>query len=344
MSVEKLEPSIRDSIEAAMTEIENQSDDAVDDGLSGDPADVVEEKPSRARDETGKFSKADTEIVEGQEPVTDLPAQEPIKEPVPQSWTPEAKAEWEKLPPHVRAEVSRREQEIHRAYTAPDGELRVGREMKEVVTPYMTTINSLGVTAPVAVQHLLNTDHKLRFGTPEQKMEVVQAIFNDYKIDPSFLTRQQAPQSQNPLQPLLDKISQLEQRSDPTFIKTQLQEQMEHDNVVKEWNAFAAKPELVHLETVKPAMAALLGSGQATTYQEAYDSACWANPQIRSTLTAAQNAELLAKRNKENNARKQASVSVSGSPGLAAPASTASTKSLRDELSEQFDNFTSAKI
>jgi len=339
MSVEKIDTpvkqeTVRESLEAAMAEIEE-----------GDVTDDLPDDPKPNRDGTGKFAAKDVSLPDDGEIETPAePETGPVKEPVPQSWTPEAKAEWEKVPAHVRAEITRREQEIHKAYTAPDGELRIGREMKEVVIPYMTTINSLGVTAPVAVQHLLNTDHKLRYGTPEQKMEVVQAIFNDYKIDPSFLSRPQQAQQNNPLQPLLDKISQLEQRSDPTFIKTQLQEQMEHDNVVKEWTAFAANPKLIHLEAVKPAMAALLGSGQAKSYQEAYDSACWANPQIRSTLSAQQNAELAAKRKAENATRKQASVSVSGSPGLSAPNSTASQKTLREELSEQFDALTSSKI
>lgn len=218
--------------------------------------------------------------------------------------------------------------------------------MKEVVTPYMPTINSLGVTPTVAVQHLLNTDHKLRNGSPEQKMEVVRAIFNDYKIDPSFLTQQRQPQEQvHPvIQQLQQEIAHLKQVANPEAIQNQLQERMEHDKVVSEWNTFAADPKHVHLETVKSDMAALLGSGRAKNYQEAYDSACWSHPEIRSTLLAQQQAEQKAQQQAQVKAKKQASVSISGSPGIASPSSTAPQKSLREELSEQFDALTSSAL
>lgn len=329
--------SVRDSINAAMLEIEeaNTPDDLTDD-------DVPVE---RQRDESGKFAAEASEAVEPPETEVTEPVIQEVKEPVPQGWTPQAKAEWDKLPPHVRAEVSRREQEIHKEFTAPDGALRLGREMKEVVTPYLPTINSLGVTPSFAVQHLLNTDHKLRNGSPEQKMEVVRAIFNDYKIDPSFLTQQRQPQQQNPdLALLYQELQQIKQLTNPEVIQNQLQERMEHDKVVSEWNAFAADPKHVHLEAVKQDMVALLGSGSAKSYQEAYDSACWARPEIRSTLLNQQKAEEQAKRQEQVKAKKQASVSVSGSPGIAAPTSTAPQKTLREELSEQFDALTSGSI
>ena len=329
--------SVRDSINAAMLEIEEAN---APDDLTDDVIDLPEDKPSRARDETGKFAAETPELVDTT--VVDAPLEpvvQEVKEPAPQGWTPQAKAEWDKVPANIRAEITRREQEIHKEFTAPDGALRLGREMKEVVTPYMQTINTLGVTAPVAVQHLLNTDHKLRNGSPEQKMEVVRAIFNDYKIDPSFLTQQRQPQEQiHPaIQQLQQEIAHLKQVANPEVIQNQLQERMEHDKVVSEWNAFAADPKHVHLEAVKQDMVALLGSGSAKSYQEAYDSACWARPEIRSTLLNQQKAEEQAKRQEQVKAKKQASVSVSGSPGIAAPTSTAPQKTLREELSEQFD-------
>ena len=85
-------------------------------------------------------------------------------------------------------------------------------------------------------------------------------------------------------------------------------------------------------------MAALLNSGAAQTYQEAYEKAIWADPDIRSGLLSQQQREAEEKRNAEAKARtdaaKRAAGSVTGSPGGVRPTNGSGTghSSLRDEI------------
>jgi len=143
----------------------------------------------------------------------------------------------------------------------------------------------------------------------------------------------QPQQQQNPdIAHLMNEIAALRQSTNPEAIRNQLQEQMESANIKTEVDAFASNPKNNFLEQVKPLMASLLSSGQAKDLQEAYDKACWSDPTIRTSLLAAQNTELDAKRKAEVRAKKQASVSINGSPDLTSPIARTSDLSVEDEV------------
>lgn len=244
------------------------------------------------------------------------------------------KAKWNELPEDVRAEWSKRENDIHQMMTRHDGELRLGREMKEVVSPYMAIIQSEGGTPAGAVKDLLNTAYVLRTGSPQQKAQLLRQVAEQYDVDMGYVSQ---PQEQ--IHPIIAQMQQelqmLRQQANPEVIEKRLQEKMEYATIQSEVSAFAANPANKHFEQVKPMMAPLLASGQAKDIQEAYDMACYANPAIRSTLLAEQNAALEAKRKAELKAKKQASASVTGSPDLTSPSTKAPTKSLEDDLRDQ---------
>jgi len=71
--------------------------------------------------------------------------------------------------------------------------------------------------------------------------------------------------------------------------------------------------------------------------------ACWANSEIRPILMNAQNNEQLEKRKQEIAKKKQASVSVTGSPGHKANTGK-SQKSIEEELSDAYDDLTGSAI
>lgn len=244
------------------------------------------------------------------------------------------KAKWNELPEDVRQEWSKRESDIHQMMTRHDGELRLGREMKDVVMPYMPIIQAEGGTPASAVKDLLNTAYILRTGSPQQKAHLLRQVAEQYGVDLG-----QTAQPQERLHPVISQMQQelqnLRQQTSPEFIEKQLQEKLEHVNIQAEVNAFAANSANKYFEQVKAFMAPLLASGQANNMQEAYDMACYANPTIRSTLLAEQNSALEAKRKAELKAKKQASASVTGSPELTSPSTKAPTKSLEDDLRDQ---------
>ena len=242
------------------------------------------------------------------------------------------KAKWNELPEDVRAEWKKREDDIHRMMTSKEGELNLGRSIKEIAAPYEAIIRSEGGTVEGAFKDLLNTSYVLRAGTPQQKAQAVMQAIQQYGVDLSLVGGQQ---QQNPLSAIQQEIQALRQQADPNRIKSQLQEEMERDRITGEIQAFAANPANVHFEAVKSTMGSLISTGRAKDLQAAYDMAIWSDPSIRSELLKAQQTQEADKRKAEMAAKRKASVSVSGSAGLASPNSNAPQKSLEDELRDQ---------
>lgn len=308
------------------------------------PAEVVEAEPTEPpkdekRNERGQFkAKSDSvkPITEVIDPVATVIA-EPTKPAIeaPTFLSPAIKAKWGALPNDVQAEWAKRETEIHNMFTRHDGDLRVGREMKEVINPYLATIRAEGGTPAKAVESLLNTAYQLRTASPQQKAATVRQIIKDYGVDPTLLQGEEEYQDPT-VSALQNEINQLKTQFSPDAIKKQLQEQMESTKISSEVEAFASDPANIHYEQVKPIMATLLGSGQAGDLKEAYDMACYTKPEIRAALLAKQSADEAAKRKNDLASKKKAGVSVTGSPGASSTPTAKSDNSVEDDVREAF--------
>ena len=270
------------------------------------------------------------------EPVA--PTQEDI--PAPQSWKPDAKNSWATLPPNVKAEITRRENDFHKMLTTNEGELRLGKEMKDVIEPYMPSIRQSGVEPKTLINDLLGTVNVLKNGSEDQKIQVIRNIIEGYGVDINKVMSFQ----ENPMALIQRELESIRQQANPQVIIQQLQDKHEYDNIQSEVRAFAANPANTHYEPVKAAMAPLLASGQAKDMQEAYDMACWANPTIRSTLMNATKVDESAKRKAEIASKKNAAASVTGSPSAISGNSTPPERSLRDELRANLASVQGSKI
>lgn len=314
--------------EIEKTDVQEHTDD-----VHADLAAAMKELEGGERGEDGKFVAKEPEAAEPAEPVA-----EPVKEipPPPQSWGEPVKQSWASLPDDVRAAILKREADAHKEFTAPDGALRLGREVKEIVTPYMAQIQAEGATAPQAIASLLNTAHILRTGTPEQKKALILNTAKQYGVD--IPTGEQEEYIDPTIAQMKAQMEELRRLSDPSHIRSTLTQEMEAAKVQSDIAAFASDPAHVHFETVKPLMASILQSGQAKDLKEAYDMACMANPTIRSTLEAAKAAEQEAKRKQEVAAKKRAASSVTGSPATPSNAKATNPKSsVEDDLRAVMD-------
>lgn len=344
---------MREALEQAYDDAQIEIEDVIEEEAAEE---VVEDEEGEElpevsdRDEKGRFKKkeaeAPTEEVaevkeEATEEVKEEETQESSIEP-PHSYTATVKAKWNEIPKEVQEELVRREQDVHRMMTAPNGELQIGRQMKEVVTPYMPLIQSLGATPAQAVGETLNLAYILNQGQPLQKAQVIEKLINDHQIDTSLIGQQQTADPQ--MKALQDQIAQLSQAANPEAVKAQLRQEMEAERINTEVQAFAANPAHIHYDKVRPAMAALLQSGAAGDMQEAYDMACHADPAIRSTLQQEQAKEAEAKRKVEIEAKKKAAASVTGSPGTTSNSSPKQAKSVRDALDSSWEELSSSSI
>lgn len=325
MSVKQKEISLEDEIRAAMVSDEPQDDPVVDGVI--EEVDPVDEQKPEVEEPKVKGAPKDKEI--------DKPLE--VKETVelpPVSWSGAVKAKWNELPKEVQAEIKKREDDFHKAMTAHDGELRLGRSIKEISTPYQAIIAAEGGTVEGAFKDLMNTAYVLRTGSPQQKAQVLMQAAQQFNVDlRPYMGGQQ--NQYNPFAAMQEEMHRLRQQADPQKIKSELQDEMERDRIKNEIEAFAANPENVYFNAFRPIIGSLIANGRAKNLQEAYEMAIWSDPSIRAEMLQKQETELAAKRKTEIDRKKKASASVTGSPGTASPSAKAPQKSLEDELREQ---------
>lgn len=326
--------SIEDEIRETLNGIQNtEPKDDIDKDIEVDVEEDTEDTESSDKELSPDKKKIDNEDPAEEQEAEEAP--EPEIEPAPQALSSKLKEKWKDLDPEVRQEIIKRENDTHQMFTRHDGELNLGRKMKEVISPYMAVIQSEGGTPETAVRDLLNTAYVLRTGSPDQKAQLLMQVAQQYGVDlQQAMQPQQAQDPVQEIQRMRQEMDALRQSANPDTIKQQLQEQMEYDTIQSQVNAFAGDPANKYFEQVKPVMASLLSSGAAQDIQEAYDRACYADPTIRSTLMSEQTKALEAKRKAEISRKKQASASVTGSPDMTSPNTKAPIKSIEDELME----------
>lgn len=288
-------------------------------------ADAWKEITSRdevSRDESGKFAATQTEETPPETPATEeTPAEEAAPEEsapeqpaikAPSSWKKEAQAKFAALDPEIQAEVLRRENDMHNGLAQYK---QHAERYERAFSPYMETINKLGIAPEVAASELMKADHSLRYGSPAQKVAMVQKIFNDYQINPQWFDQATQPQVNPEVGYLQTKLQEIESRQ-AQFQQQQQQaiEEQQSEMLNSTISDFAKSHE--HFEAVRNVMAALMTTDgkappAASTMQEAYDMAIHANPQIRAVIIAKQQAESrAAAQAKAEAAKKSASVNV----------------------------------
>lgn len=275
------------------------------------------------------------EKLETETPVIEEKPAAPLVD-APQAWTAEAKSEWSKLPANIQAEITRRENDFHKMVTKHDGELRFGRSMKEAYAPFEGTLQKYGAEPVSLMKELLGTVQALKEGDQATKLQIMQNIAQAYGVDMSGFSMPQV----NPLDMVIREIQSMKTAYNPDAIINQLQEHQEFDRINAEIQAFAAKPESKYFELVKPVMQELFNLGEANNLQEAYDKACDKFGLPRSTMqqpvAAKQKADLVQKKN--------AAVSIKGSPSVISGNQNPPSRNLREELAANLDAAFSSKI
>lgn len=314
-----------------------------------------EAKDERPRDEAGKFvekAKAapkvevekgvpETQALNSDANAAPLESKEQPQRDInraPSTWKPIARQEWEKLSPTTRAEIHRREMDFQngQAQLLPDA--RLGSEMRKVSEPYRMVIESQYGTPEKAMQAFLQTAASLQMGAPQQKLQTIVGICQQFGIDLSPLLQSGNPQTQQqPPQQVQDpRVDQLLAQQRQQEQQRQQREQMELESIANRWMAEkdqSGNPRYPYLNDVMPEMAVLIPQIKANkpelnhtqVLQEAYDRAVWANPDVRVVLQGSQQTELLAKQQAENQlrvagAKRAASVNVSRRASTPSPA------------------------
>ena len=348
-------PSIRESLAAAVSEVESAADAAAPDALPADGNQTPEENaPSddRPRDDQGRFARkiedapADEKAAlaapkpdaqKANPPSADEQTRTAADEP-PSSWNAQGRELYAKADPKLREYIRQRESEQRQGVEKLKADLepraKWAEDMWGVIAPYDQMIKAEGGTPAAAVKDLLGMAALMRTGSPEQKRDLLIKTAQQFGVD---LSGQIPQQQQDPAYAALQReLSGVKQ----TLTGWQQQQaETRQRELTSQIDAFKAdKP---HFDKVRGVMGQLLKAGTATDLQDAYDKAVrldsdlWAETQAEQKAKA--EADQRAKAAEEVERKKRAAGSVTGAPGLAGSGqSPAPVKDVRAELERNF--------
>jgi len=306
---------------------------------------------SQPRDETGRFAPKD-KAQEGQQaaPATQQNTdQTAVQQPEPQAqaadirapnaWSAPAKAKWASLDPDIRAEIAKREGEMQQGVAAVQARLEEHNRWEALISPHAESWAMRGMDKHQAVQALIAAQSIL----DRDPVNGLLQIARSYGVNLQQLASGLGPQNgaQPPLDPRVAQLySQVSTLQQTLAQQQQAAEQARRGSLNSEIQKFADDPKNTYFSNVKDRMAALLGAGQASDLADAYDKACWSDPDIRKLILAEQSktdqaSQQQAARAKTSDARK-AGGSLTGAPGLASAPANGASPSIRQSLEEAF--------
>ena len=286
---------------------------------------------ARSRDEGGRFAKpskveAEPEVEEEEPPVWRRP---------PASWKKDFHEVWQKADPKMQEYAWQREEQMRAGVEPLLSKAQFADAMQEAISPYMNTIQGLGLQPEKAVAALMEADHKLRNSDPQTKMQYFMQLAQSYGINLGAMQGQAPAAAPNSVDPMVYQLqNELNKVRGEVMGWKQQQEMVENQTLLSEINQFSLKAD--HFEEVRPTMIQLLQSGVAQTLDEAYDKAIRLDPTLFEQTLKAQQAEVAAKQAKEANrvakTARAAAVSVrSATPGPNTAPKAANRRALLEE-------------
>jgi hypothetical protein len=283
---------------------------------------------AKTRDESGRFAKPEPQPeVEDEEP--------PVWRRPPASWKKDFHEVWQKADPKMQEYAWQREEQMRAGVEPLLSKAQFADAMQEAISPYMNTIQGLGLQPEKAVAALMEADHKLRNSDPQTKMQYFMQLAQSYGINLGAMQGQAPTAAPNSVDPMVYQLqNELNKVRGEVMGWKQQQEMVENQTLLNEINQFSLKAE--HFEDVRPTMIQLLQSGVAQTLDEAYDKAIRLDPTLFEQTLKAQQAEVAAKQAKEANrvakTARAAAVSVrSATPGPNTAPKAANRRALLEE-------------
>ena len=352
--------SLRDTLSAAFTdEPQGQGVGAPKATIETPVEDTTKTATQEERDERGRFKPKQAATVDDQVTSTDTAvkvetaAEGDQAKPLtpPPGWSPAAKAAFAELPEEVRQSVAKREAEIDRGFA----------KLKDykALDSYVEMARQSNTTLPEALERYIAAEQLLE----RDAVNGLKWLCKNYNIDPRQLLdgavttgavtttepnshgttlwhqqNQPAPTPQIDLSrylaPVFQEINSLKQ----TVVGERQAKTM------AEVDAFFSDPKNIYAENVADQMAMLItqarSQGEDISLSQAYDTACWMNPEIRGLLIKKQShdraASEAAKLKAAANQARHAGQSITGGPAATPPPAASDPENLRASLERQF--------
>lgn len=280
-----------------------------DDGVKASDEDSEDELSERLNDDS-KAKKDSGEAPEGKQGDA---TNDKAKDKPPVGWTPENREHWAKLPQGLKAQITKREQEVNKVLQESSNARKFTQEFERTIAPYQSMMAAEGATNPVqAVNALLQTAATLSMGSKVQKAERIAQLVRHYSIDiealDSVLAGEQVQQKNDPKSIEQEVERLVNQRLAPYQQQQQYaQQQAQQEQRAKAQQAIAEVQQREFFNDVRLDMADLLEvasrRGIQMTAADAYDKAVALNPEIQSVLQSRKQNNLDGKRNAASSIR-----------------------------------------
>jgi hypothetical protein len=320
-----------------------------------EPAETAEQAADRVRDDKGRFA-AKTEQPEPVvaketvqpgakvEPAPAAPVADPlapVADPVkpPPGFSPTAKVVWDK------ETLSKEEWEaVKRDIAKRNDEVGKGFEKLSEYKPldrFVDMAKQSGTTLDRALENYIGIEQDLR----RDFIGGISRICQNQGISPLALANQilarngVAPSEGQPgAQPQAHQQASVDPNAIAEHVRQQIRSEQLQEEVNRSIKQFGSDPKNQFFENVRLDMTRLLQAGAAENLDDAYDKACWANPEIRNLLIKQQASPVIdpsAKVAAATQAR-AASKSITGSP-VPGAGNKGPSVSLEDEIRQLMD-------
>ena len=247
----------------------------------------------------GTKKPGDAEVVSGDKTQTEgKDGQEaPATIPLPRSWSPEEKEVWDALPPAAQQKFADRESTAHRAISEQGQVLAAYRPLGELLLSRKDLFARHRTTPVAAIDRLLDVQAKLDEDAP-RAIAAIARVYNvpisaiasalgvdPTKVDPAKPATTVVDPRVDQLAGQLSKVTARLTQREMQDIRAREQEtarmQTQLDETVAEWSVGKE-----YFDHVREEMAFLVENDRASSFDEAYEMACYSNPQIRARLEA----------------------------------------------------------
>lgn len=263
---------------------------------------------------------------------TTAPTETPAETPAPRTWRPEAVASWASLPPAVKAEVLKREEDMFKGIEGYKADAKFGQAFKSVIDPHLPLLRQHNINPVAQVKGLMDAHVMLATGSAEQKAALFRKLADDYGVDIGAIPERVYVDPQ--VSALQKQTAQLQEKLTGWEAKAVDEAR---GKIQAEIDSFASDPKHTYFNEVANDMVGMLKSGAAATLKEAYDKAIWLNPATRAKEQSRINSEAAAKAKAEADEKAKAArkaTSANTRTSAKAASGTAPLGTMDDTLAE----------
>ncbi len=334
--------SLRDTIEAAVDTVAPEENTTVETAAPQETANEAAVRAERARDEAGRFTRAERDAQQAAEAA---PIEKPQRLQRPSSWKKDYQEKWDQIAdtdPQMAQYLLEREQQFASGVSTYKAEAERARDIQSLIEPHAPRFQHYGVDSREYLGRLLKMDEILATGSAQQKQAVLQGIAQAVGLldaPPQEAEQGQAsyipPELMNTVYGLQNKLQAIEQAN----------ERAEQTRINAEIDSFAESAP--YLDDLKDSMAQLLETGLASNLKDAYRKALRLNDDLFEKHRAEQQQDVEANRRKaaqEAASRARlAAVSPRSSTPTGAVTASAQGGDIRSMLEAATDNVMGAR-